>query len=1166
MERLRHIPTLGPYVVEARIGSGGMGVVYRARHGRTGALAALKTVPVDSTEQLAAFRREAQVLAGLHHPGIVRILDDGISGNTAWYAMDLVQGRPLSSLLRGPLASETEVVSGTLARDTPALTEDVDRRQASAPRLRVAVIKEPHDLPPLLELLNVLRKVCSALGFLHSHGLVHRDLKPENILIRADGTPVLVDFGIVGQFGDSRGREVLLLTRSAGTLAYMAPEQASGLFTDARADLFSLGCILYECIVGQVPFGPSGLYDLSLALPPAPSSSVPGIAAELDELVMGLLAKDPRERVGYAEDVAAALDRIIDDEVVTSIPSTEPAYLYRPDFAGRSDALDRLSDMLRQPRRPGPSIALISGESGIGKTRLVLELGARAVAAGMTVVTGECKPVGAAVVRGGARAEPLHPFRNFLLMVADACRAGGQAVSQRLLAGRGAILAPFEPALGTLLGDSEADVPALAPELARARVFSALEGLLEAFTRERSLQLLLLIDDLQWADSLSLEFLATLADERKRVQCAIVATYRTEEVSEELAALIALPQVTHESVERFDRSAVKHMVSGMLALPEPPADWVAFLEQESRGNPFFIAEYLRAAISERLLTRTRAGRWTLGSVGQGSSLRDRLGLPATIGELVGRRLSGLDEQALQIVQAAAVLGREFDMSLVAETAGLDRTVVESAHARLRRRQVLDDAAAGQCGFVHDKLREIAYELIDESARVQLHGRAAQALEARGAAGARVELGALGYHHAQAGNARRAAEYYEAAASHASQHYANRDAARFYRLALAQIAKLAPAEAAPEARFRSRIREALAEVLVLGNELDEARTVLDQSIADTPSEQRIALARRRRLLARTWERQHQHERALALYEQAERDLGEQPGSPDELEEFWFERVQIQIQSTIDLYFLSRVSELAQLIERTRPLIEQHGTPLQRAQFFQALVHMNLRRDRYRISLDTLDYVRASLRAAEQQDDARERALAHFTLAFPLMFAGHDSEAEPHYLQAIAGAERVGDMALQARFLSYYAILLRRLDRVDETRAIAERVREIAEKQGFVDYLGVAHAHLAWVALRQQREVEPEASLALAAWARLPPSYKYPLQWLARAPLAAHLTACGHADDALAQWQLLIDEVQSRLPDELEAAIRAALALRAAGATPHEASIAHLAELAQELRFL
>src|SRR5258708_34794799 len=101
MARASIAPSLGPYLVEARIGSGGMGVVYRGRHRITGEAAALKTVQVDSAEHLAAFRREIQVLAGLHHPGIVRILDHGISGGTPWYAMDLVPGRPRSSVLVG---------------------------------------------------------------------------------------------------------------------------------------------------------------------------------------------------------------------------------------------------------------------------------------------------------------------------------------------------------------------------------------------------------------------------------------------------------------------------------------------------------------------------------------------------------------------------------------------------------------------------------------------------------------------------------------------------------------------------------------------------------------------------------------------------------------------------------------------------------------------------------------------------------------------------------------------------------------------------------------------------------------------------------------------------------------------------------------------------------
>jgi len=1167
MQPVRHVASLGPYVVEAIIGSGGMGVVYRGRHSVTRALAALKTVQVDSAEHLAAFRREVQVLAGLHHPGIVRILDHGISDGTPWYAMDLVRGQPLSGMLRAPLPSETEVVTGSLARSTAGFSED-SQRPSSVTRLRVARPSEPHEGAPLAELLRVMRKVCSALAFLHSHGLVHRDLKPENILIEAGGDPVLVDFGIVGQFGDSKGREVLTLTRSAGTLAYMAPEQASGLFIDARADLFSLGCILYECIVGQLPFGPSGLYDASLPPPAPPSKSVSDIVPELDELVMGLLATDPRERVGYAEDVAAALDRVMSDAPAPSAEMSEPAYLYRPDFAGRGGALERLTSRFgERAAQKGGSLTFISGESGLGKTRLVLELGARAVATGTTVITGECKPVGAVALDGGARAEPLHPFRNFLLAVVDACRAGGKAVSNRLLAVHGAVLVPFEPALGSLLDGQAPDPTPLEPELARARVFAALAGLLEAFTLERPLSLLLLIDDLQWADSLSLEFLSSLAQGQQRLACQIVATYRSEEVSDELAALVALPSVSNERLERFDRSAVSDMVSGMLALPEPPQDWVAFLEEESGGNPFFIAEYLRAAISERLLTRSRAGRWALGSVGEGGSLRDRLGLPATIGDLVGRRLAGLDHEARLTLQAAAVLGREFDVALVAETAGIEPAIVTAAYARLRQRQILEDEASGESGFGHDKLREIAYGLIEHEVRGVLHGRAAAALSARRARGeARVELGTLGYHHAQAGNAAQAADYFEQAATLARAHHANRDAIRLFRLALGELQKSPTPQAAAELGAACRVSEALADVLFLNGELDDARGALDFTLRGTPPGQRIARARRRRLLARTWERQHQHEQALALYAQAEQDLGEPQQAPAEVEEYWFEQVQIQIQSAMDLYFLSRVTELSALIERVRPVIELRGTPLQRAQFFQALLHMNIRRDRYRIIPETLEFAREALKAAERQSDIRELALAHCTLAFALTLAGHDADAEGHFQVGIAGVERVGDLALQARFLAYYAILHRRLGRVAETRATAERALEIAEKQGFNDYIGVAHAHLSWVAWQGGSAVVAPAAAALDAWNRLPAGYTYPLQWLARSPLAAHFTANGRTDDALVQWELLLDPTQCLLPDRLSEAIRAALLDRAARGSADEKAVAGLSELARELRLL
>jgi eukaryotic-like serine/threonine-protein kinase len=1165
MDEALALSTFGPYRVEARIGSGGMGVVYRGRHVTSGAAVAIKTIQVRSAELIAAFRREVQVLAGLSHPGIVRVLDQGLTDGTPWYAMELVEGRPLSSLLHGPLSAATEVVIGQAARTAP-VPEEQDDRVASG---TFSTARQPYaDRPALGELLKVVRRVCVALGFVHAHGLVHRDLKPENILIQDTGNPVLVDFGVVGQFGDSSGRDVLELAGSAGTLAYMAPEQASGSLVDARADLFSLGCILYECIAGEPPFGRAGLYDLAIEPPPPPSTRAAGVSPELDALVMGLLAKDLRERVGYAEDVALALDRITQETETIAVASGAPAYLYRPEFAGRRELLNRLTSRIDDAKHGGGSMTLVSGESGLGKTRLLLELGAGAVAAGVSVITGECQPVGAVSADEVTRGEPLHPFRNFLLAVADACRAGGPELTERLLSRRGVVLAPYEPTLAAVLGPGQPAPEREPPERARARVFWALEGLLAAFSEEQPV--LLLLDDLQWADSLSLEFLSIFAGHVKaRSRITLVAAFRSEETSDELGALAVEPGVQLERLERFDGAAVSQMVSGMLALKAAPEEWVSFLHQESGGNPFFIAEYLRAAIAERLLTRTATGRWTLGEVEGSASLRERLGLPANIGALVGRRLNGLDAESLQMVWAAAVLGREFDQELLAETAGVDLAQVTAAYGRLRQRQILEDEASGDSSFVHDKLREVAYGLIGGEERRRLHQRAAEALTRRREAGvAQVEAGTLGYHHAQAGNHERAAAYFEQAADSARRNHANRDALRYFRLALGELERSLGRDEQERRVASSRLRESLADVLFLSGELEEARSALARAIQETPAVDRVSRARRRRLLARTWERQHHHERALELCAQAQLDLGKAPRAARPADDYWYEWVQIQIQITWHLYFLSRVAELTALLEQARPVIERRGSALQRAQFSQALTLAEIRAARYRMTDASVGSARAYLNAAEEADDPGELAMARFLLAFVLTFKdrGEEREAEPLFRSAIAYVERVGDASLQARFIAYYCLLLRRARRVPDTRTTALRVLEIAEKHQFFDYVGLAHANLCWVALQTGGDVEAAAAQALAAWGQLPAAYPYALQWPVRIPLAAHLTRLGKVAEALQEWELLLDAKQHVLPDELSAAIRLALTKRASTGVTDARSLQALVELAEALRYV
>ncbi len=267
---------LGPYRIDDRIGSGGMGIVYRALDTRLERNVAIKVIParISSPVLETALLREAQLTSSLSHPGIVTIYDILFHGGTTCIVMEFVQGKPLQDLI-------------------PDSGLAIDRA------------------------LSTLNLIGSAIGAAHSAGVVHRDLKPANILVRDDGEIRILDFGLAKvsrPFSPDAQTQAMSIFGglTVGTMGYMAPEQARGEDVDERADIFSFGVILYQLLTGRLPFRGTNavalLHAMQLGEPEPMRDARPDIPAPIESVARRALAKKAANRYQTIRDMLADLN------------------------------------------------------------------------------------------------------------------------------------------------------------------------------------------------------------------------------------------------------------------------------------------------------------------------------------------------------------------------------------------------------------------------------------------------------------------------------------------------------------------------------------------------------------------------------------------------------------------------------------------------------------------------------------------------------------------------------------------------------------------------------------------------------------------------------------------------------------------------------------------
>lgn len=495
------------YRLLEKIGSGGMGVVYRAQDRLNEQILALKSLLIkpssltfntrhDETNHAVALAHEFRMLASLRHPHIISVLDYGFDAEQMpFFTMSFLEDyRPINQYAR-----------------TFSLTQRV----------------------------QLLRDLLQALAYLHRHGIVHRDLKPANILISPEGELKVLDFGLALR-DDKQER------KTVGTLAYMAPETLRGGVTSFTSDLYSVGTIAYELLAGYYPFASDNITNTMIAiLGEAPDFSAIDAPLELTIIIQRLLQKDPQDRYQDALSVYHALQPF-SGEASDEVAYFE-SYLTAARFVGRTQELEQLGTQLEaiQTSEPRGSAWLIGGESGVGKSRMVDELRSRALVAGAFVLRGQ------GVAEGGL---PYHAWREVLRPLILIAQPPDEIAS---------VLKAIVPDIERLLERPVPDIAELTGNASQDRLVSAIVATFKLVKRP----MVLVLEDIHWMQE-SIAPLHRLSQQVKNLPLLILGTYRKDERPDLPVELSAMALMTLEPLSESDVHAMSAAIIGERVTPD----------------------------------------------------------------------------------------------------------------------------------------------------------------------------------------------------------------------------------------------------------------------------------------------------------------------------------------------------------------------------------------------------------------------------------------------------------------------------------------------------------------------------------------------------------------------------------------------------------------------
>ncbi|AUX27271.1 protein kinase [Sorangium cellulosum] len=702
-----HDGTRSSVYLGRRKGTGELRVIKVARKGKNG------------TRNVAILKRQYEITRELDLDGIVKVHDLEVRLDYAALSMEYFAGRSLRSLI-----DESNGRGVDLAR-----------------AIRVAL------------------QLADTLGAVHERNIIHKDIQPSNIIVETGtSTTKLTDFSIASLLPGERPAVYDPWTAGEGALQYISPEQTGRMnrAIDFRSDYYSLGVTLYELTTGCLPFettDPMELVHHHIAKTPvAPRQLRPEIPEALSRIIMKLLSKTAEDRYqstfGLKADLEACLDilenRATGADFVPGRRDKPNRLQVSQKLYGRQAEVEALMAAFRNIGGSGqeggqgcPSeLVLVAGYSGIGKSAIVNEIHKPIAREGGYFAAGKFDQLARNIPYASLIAALRELVRRILMESKDEL-ADWRSRILAAVSPNGQVVAEVIPEIELILG-KQPPVPDLGPIETRNRFNLTFRSFIGAIAR-KTRALVLFLDDLQWADSGSLNLISVLLEDPDIRHLMLIGTYRDNEVDDAHPLMMMLSalreggaRVRTITLKPLAAEHVNQLVSDTLGSPpdecRPLSD---IISTKTDGNPFFTIQYLESLRREGRLcfsSETGTWRWDTAEI-------ERMGVADNVVDLMIRRIEGLRAPAQRVLQLAACIGNQFGLSLLAlvhqkDQRATDEDLWDALETGLivpldgdyKLARFLEEADGGSVAyrFLHDRVQQAAYRMLPEDERRRIH--------------------------------------------------------------------------------------------------------------------------------------------------------------------------------------------------------------------------------------------------------------------------------------------------------------------------------------------------------------------------------------------------------------------------------------------------------------